>query len=184
MGDNSEAQHWELPCCFIFDFSVVKDIKRVYPFDSGAFQDGLYPSYIKHMPIGHFEAGAATNAPSKIIGAFFGDSKSYFKLRAKSDEAFNADFSPKVFDAELMALHRLSQEKSAARFDDRRFTIEVQSTTDLDLKINSPLAVIAPSPYFEDTAFLSHVENVWKSVPMPYPMFTLSDCSGGSKRYH
>ena len=91
---DAEAQHWELPCCFIFDFSVVTGIKRVYPFDSGAFNSNLYPPYINQIPLDHYDANDAPDAPSKIIGAFFGDVKSYFALAPKSEHSFNAEFSP------------------------------------------------------------------------------------------
>jgi hypothetical protein len=171
---DDEAEYWELPCCFIFDFSVVTGIKRIFPFDSGAFRDGLFPPYINQIPLEHYESSEAPDAPSKIIGAFFGDAKSYFALAPKSETSFNAEFSPGVFDAELKALHRLSREKSPKKFDDRRLTIEMQSTDDLDLRVTNPLAVIAPSPYFDDPSFLAHVEYTWKAVPLPYPTFSLS----------
>lgn len=35
--DFTESEYWELPVCFILEFSAVEDIRRVYPFDSGAF---------------------------------------------------------------------------------------------------------------------------------------------------
>jgi hypothetical protein len=173
-SDDSEAERWELPCCFIFDFATVKNVKRIFPFDSGAYKKKLYPSFINGMPIEHFEASAAPDAAQRIIGAFFGDTKSYFHLNAKDKKPFMAEFSPGAFDAELEALHRLSIEKSPATFDDRRFTIEVQTTNDLDLTVDKPLAVVAPAPYFDDADFLNHVENVWKAQPIPYSMYRLS----------
>jgi hypothetical protein len=173
-SDSSEAERWELPCCFIFDFASITNIKRVFPFDSGAHKKSLYPSFISQMPTDNFEASAAPDAPSRIIGAFFGDTKSYFHLNAKEKTPFFSEFSPGAFDAELEALHRLSSEKSPKTFDDRRFTIELQSTSDVDLTVNNPLAVIAPSPYFQDNAFLDHVQQKWKALPIPYTMYRLS----------
>src|SRR5688572_24122883 len=44
-----DAEHWQLPCCFIFDYQSIGSIKRVFPFDSGAHHNGLYPEYIGMM---------------------------------------------------------------------------------------------------------------------------------------
>jgi hypothetical protein len=71
-------------------------------------------------------------------------------------------------------LHRLSREKAPRNFDDRRFTIEMQSTNDVDLTVTNPLAVIAPMPYFDNTEFRTHVESTWKATPVAYPIYQLS----------
>jgi hypothetical protein len=172
--DGSEAEYWELPCCFIFEFASVKGIKRIFPFDSGAFRKLRYPPYIRQMDWKHFEATAAPDAVSRIIGAFFGDLRSYFSFKSKDLGSFEKEFDLRVFDAEIKALHRLSREKSPATFDDRRFTIELQSDVDLDLNVSHPLAVIAPLPYFDEPTFRNHVETTWKATPIGYPVYTLS----------
>jgi hypothetical protein len=172
--DSSEAEYWELPCCFIFDFTSVCDIRRVFPFDSGAFHRNRYPGYINQMSLAEFEASSAPETASRIIGAFFGDVRSYFALKSRNQNTFETEFSLGVFDAEIKALHRLAREKAPASFDDRRFSIEIQSSSDIDLQLTKPLAVVAPAPYFDDINFLDHVQNKWTAVPLPYPVYSLS----------
>jgi hypothetical protein len=173
-SDGSEAEYWELPCCFVFEFGAVRDVKRIFPFDSGAFAKKRYPRYINEMDLNYFEASAAPDAVSRIIGAFFGEPASYFELRSKDRGKFESEFGLRVFDAELKALHRLSRERSPTSFDDRRFSIEIQSSNGLDLKVINPLAVIAPLIYFDDPGFRYKVETDWKCMPIGYPVFTLS----------
>jgi hypothetical protein len=172
--DGSEAEYWELPCCFIFEFSSIKDISRVFPFDSGAFNAGKYPPFINQLNRDDFEASEATEPVERIIGAFFGDTKSYFSLNCKDKRSFETEFSLGVFDAEIRALHRLAIEKAPSSFDDRRFSVEMQSTIDIDLRVTKPLAVVAPMCYFDDADFRSHVENRWSAAPIGYPIYTLS----------
>jgi hypothetical protein len=173
-SDGSESEYWELPCCLVFQFTALSNIKRIFPFDSGAFAKKKYPPYINLMDINEFESCSAPNAVSRIIGAFFGDVGSYFRLRAKDRSKFEGEFPLGLFDAEIKALHRLSLERAPASFDDRRFAIEVQSAADVDLTVTHPLAVIAPLDYFDDEPFRTQVETMWKAVPLGYPMFPLN----------
>jgi len=172
--DEGETPFWELPCCFIFDFKTIGEIKRIFPFDSGAFVKGLYPSYISMMGADNFEVSAVNDAPSRIIGAFFGDAKKYLELKPKGDHAFEAEFELSPLDAEVRAIHRLALEKQASSFDDRRLTIEMQTTGDIDLTVTKPLAVIAPNVYFNDKAFLYKVETEWGAQPIGYNLHPLN----------
>jgi hypothetical protein len=126
------------------------------------------------MSLDEFEASAAPETASRIIGAFFGGVRSYFALKSRNQDAFETGFSLGVFDAEIKALHRLAREKAPASFDDRRFSIEIQSSSDIDLQLTKPLAVVAPAPYFDDINFFDHVQNKWNAVPLPYSVHPLS----------
>ena len=180
---SESAQYWELPCCFIFDFDIVKDPKRIFPFDSGAFANKKYPHYINCLKPEQFEVSAVDGAVSKLIGAFFGDTRSYFKMRSKDKIDFEREFSLTAFDAEIKALHTLSKHESSKGFDDRRFTIEMQKEGDLDLKVHRPLAVIAPAIYFDNPEFRNHVENVWCAQPIGYRTHQLSIAAYYSEIY-
>ena len=169
-----EAEYWQLPCCFVFEFSSVQKIDRIFPFDSGAFKRGRYPGYINEMELNDFEASAAPDAASKIVGAFFETTSRYFRLTNKGQEEFEKEFQLGVFDAEIKALHRLSREKSAELFYDRRFSIELQSSEVLDLTLKTPLAVIVPMTYLDDRDFRDQLESGWKCIPLGYPTYAFN----------
>jgi hypothetical protein len=173
-SDGREAEYWELPCCFIFEFATLQNIKRVFPFDSGAFHNRLYPPYLNQMRLEDFEVSSVADSVSRIVGAFFGDLPSYFALRPKDERAFEAEFNLDVFDAEIRGLHRLAREKSPTTFDDRRFSIEMQDTSTIDLLVKNPLAVIAPYNYFKNGTFRDLVTNSWRATPLGYPTYALS----------
>jgi len=171
--DSSSADHWELPCCFIFAADIIKDPSRVFPFDSGAFSKKRFPDYIGMMPRSEFEL-RIPDAPQRIIGSFFGSAKSYFLLNPKSSQIFDQEFSLSPFDAEVQAILRLAGEKTLPDFDDRRFAIEVQSKEPVNLSIDKPLAVVLPEQYLDIPAVRNMIQDVWGAEPLGYPMFSLS----------
>lgn len=173
-GGSGEASEWELPACLIFDYQILPTPKRIFPFDSGAFAKNRMPHYIGMMDRDSFDASSVPNAPERIVGAYFSDIRSYFKGKAKSTEDFQRDFSPGVFDAEIRAVHRLALESNNPNVDDRRLTVELQTDNSIDLTISSPIAVVAPLPYFENADFRDHVTNIWQAQPISYPVYSLS----------
>lgn len=172
-SDHSSAEAWELPCCFVFEASSVTSIKRVYPFDSGAFASGRYPTYIGAMPLKEFEV-SGDECIGKIIGSFFGSPSRYFKLSPKSREDFEQEFSLNPLDAELSAAIRLAAEGTPTGFDDRRFTIEVQSDSEINLGAINPIAVILPEIYLDVEGILETIEGKWNAEAIGYPIYPLS----------
>lgn len=167
------AKFWELPCCFVFEYGLSESAKRVFPFDTGAFNKRLMPSYISEMEMKSFDAGSIPNAALKIIGAFFSNSQNYYEGKAKDQAAFEAEFALHVFDHEVRAVHSLCIGEQVT-VDDRRMAVELQSSLDIDLTVVKPLAVVAPSPYFEAAEFVDVVLDQWGAEPLPYPVAPLN----------
>tara|TARA_B100000700_G_scaffold314845_1_gene402020 strand:- start:442 stop:1053 length:612 start_codon:yes stop_codon:yes gene_type:complete len=130
-SEGEEASHWQLPTCFIYDTLPNIEQMRTFPFDSGAFKQGRYPAYIRLMPIDEFEM-AGSDASDRIVEAFFGDIESYLSGTAKNEQQFSEDYEVSAFDAEVMALRRLASDGTPKSFDDRRFTIEIQTKQRID----------------------------------------------------
>lgn len=172
-SDGSEAEHWELPCCFIFDTIDENLISRIFPFDSGAYKNNLYPDYINFMPINEFET-KESRSPGRIISALYGNAASYFRGKPKNTDDFEEEFQLGVLDAEIKALRKLAGDGTPANFDDRRLTIEVQISGGIDLGIYPPTAVVLPSIYMRDPEIRDKIINEWKADPITYEMFSLS----------
>ncbi len=181
--DLSDPEYWQLPICFIFDYGAIDGVRRVFPFDTGAFQRRLYPDYINLMSREQFDCSEVSDSPSRIIGAYFGDVGSYYRLAAKDRKSFESEFALGVLDAEAKAVHRLSTERSATVFDDRRLAIEIQTSNDVLLTTNKPLAVVAPATYFDDQAILDKVEKDWGAQPLSYDVYPLNVSAYYSKIY-
>lgn len=170
--DSQTAESWELPCCFVFESDAVIDIKRIFPFDSGAFSKGLYPDYIGKIPMEKF-ISTDPNAPAKIIGSFFGDTKRYFDMTPKPRASFEQEYSLTPFDAELLAASRLASESTAKKFDDRRFSVEIQ--TEAPINVSSKLmAVIIPEVYLSINGVIEKIEGDWSAEAIGYPIYSLS----------
>lgn len=94
--------------------------------------------------MGHFE-GTGREAPGRIISAFYADAKRYFYGEVKSKKEFEDEFHLGVLEAELKALRKLAGDGTPKGFDDRRFSIEVQLSGDINLSQHPPSAVVLPS---------------------------------------
>jgi hypothetical protein len=174
-GKDAVAAEWELPCCFIFEYEAIGDIKRIFPFDSGAHHLKLYPNYIQMMDMEEFEISSINDAPARIIGAYFGDARSYFDLTPKSQRDFNDEFGLGPLDAEVRAVHKLAYDsRGDDQYDDRRLTIEIQSEANVDLKITKPLAVILPAVYLDSPDIREAIETRWEAEAITYPIMPLS----------
>jgi hypothetical protein len=174
-GDaDDEAAYWELPLCFIFAFDAISPKKRVFPFDTGAHAAGLYPNYLNMMKRDRFDAASISDAPSRIVGAFFGNTQSYFDLQPKSSQEFEKEYGLGPLEAEVRAIHRLALTPSPESFDDRRLAIEIQSDQSVDLNSATPLAVVLPIIYLDDEDVRRVVVEEWKAEPLTYPIYPLS----------
>lgn len=77
-----------LPILFILKTDLAGLIRRMFPFDSGAFSRGFYSTHLHHqMTIGDFGLDVETSTPGRLISAFFGDPVAY--LRAEPAAALD-----------------------------------------------------------------------------------------------
>ena len=106
---SQDSEYWNLPLSFVLEFDSLASPKRVFPFDSGGHSQGLTPSFISVMPLEEFEVSADPQAPQKLIGAFFETTQRYFRFKGRPSGDFYREFSLGPLDAEIHALHKLSQ---------------------------------------------------------------------------
>lgn len=164
---------WLMPICFLIKMSSLQSIKRIYPFDSGAFKSGRHPDYIKTFDIGEFEV-TGPNDPAKIVGAFFKTIRDYFSLSPKDVNQLKDEHSLTVMDHEILALRDLAEDKSLTGIDDRRFCVEIQTEDAIALTKSNVQAVILPYDYFEDPSVVQFVETHLEATPLPYDCFSLT----------
>ena len=167
---HQEAEYWELRACLVLKFSI-DGIKRIFPFDSGAFNTDRYPPFINMMEMNEFEIGGDREATHKIIGTFFTSSRNYYRLNARPKDQFEAMFDIDVLDEEIKALHRLIQIKDA-KFDDRRFAVEIQFDYDVLLSDKSPLCFILPETYLSNSSYVAALQATGADI-ISYPVYPL-----------
>lgn len=169
----ASAEYWELPICFIMNYDVIDQAKRVFPFDSGGFKNKAMPSFITSHDLNEFEISKDSEAAKKIIGTFFGNTKNYFKLKGRENIDFSSYHDISMLDTEIQSIHKLSMSGAKGK-DDRNFSIEAQIEGDVELSPSQLMAVIVPDPYLEDYEFLSRVTDNWTCDLLSYDVYPLN----------
>jgi hypothetical protein len=138
----STLDHY-LPVCIIFRRDCALELERVFPFDTGAFQEKHYESFMhQDMKLGDFALEADSSTPGRVIDLFFGSVYDY--LKAKPSRPAPAD--PSQFEANsYAALINVSGSNSV---DSRSSAIEVQITAQLKLA-NVADAIVLPSTFVD-----------------------------------
>lgn len=162
--------NWNLPIGFILKPDAVKSVKRVFPFDSGAFAKKYYGSiFHEESDISSFELTPQLVSAAKYTSAFYSDNAHYF--RGKS----NANLDLGNFDFELQGMRFLAEKpgrqitSSEVKADERASAVEVQTAESLSIK-DSLLGLIVPETLLGNTAFEDAMAqwNVDSRVIIPY----------------
>lgn len=173
-SDFYESKQWEMPICLLMPTTAIPQIKRIYPFDSGAFIAKKHPDYIRKMDISDFEAAPSADSPPRIIGAFFDSIDDFFRLKPKSADRLNKEFSLNLLDAHIMALRELAADSSLATIDDRRFAIEIQTEKQIPLNATTVDAVVLPDCYFKIDEVRNYITQELQAEILMYSTFSLA----------
>ncbi len=127
----------------------------MYPFDTGAFEAGLYDEYFdKRSELEDFELDSSLTAAQKLVSSLYTDNKEYYDGRTRK----NVEIPQRQF--EFQGLHELARipgsQSNGKKRDERSSAVEVQISESLSLK-NSVLAIILPEPYLDDPDIISAV---------------------------
>jgi hypothetical protein len=112
----------------------------MFPFDSGAFQNDFYKSYLhKRMRLGDFllEPHAAT--PGRVVGRFFVDNTSYVMGRPGATTAIDRG------QFEALSYAAIVAPGGENDLDSRGAVIEVQTDQEIELKGNVDAAIVPSS---------------------------------------
>lgn len=148
-GTNARLE-FEWPIVFVFDSNKVTDIRRVFPFDTGAFHMGLYDEFFdKKSALKDFALSPHVDSAKKLVGAFYTNNKEYYTGYSRK----NVDIPLRQFEAqgihELSRLPGVQGENSGRRRDDRSSAIEFQVGASISFK-TALLGLLLPEPYLDD----------------------------------
>lgn len=133
---NSTLNHM-MPLCFIINNNAVTTIKRIIPFDSGAF-DGYSDHLHKSMTREEFQLTPSKEAINKTVDYFFAGNDLYFNGVAKKEIIFD----PIHFQIE--SYHSIITNGSKSNVDDRKASLEVQLDYSIAVNKSNIEAVILP----------------------------------------
>lgn len=138
---------WQLPTVFVMRFSTPPPIKRIFPFDSGAFSSHRMPSYLTAFPLENFALGNDLDQIGRMISLYFDTPQRYIERRSFDDDRLKEQHLLSMSHAEILAVAKLYREGSTKNCDDRAAAIELQVEEDIPLMKQNLLGVVLPEEY-------------------------------------
>ena len=176
LGNNARLE-FEWPVVFIFHPDKISSIKRLFPFDTGAFSIGLYESFFdRKARLDDFSLEPSLEAARTVVSAFYVDQKEYFLGSTRK----NIDLPIRQFEAQgLFELARLPGDQSQATKsggrDERSSAIEIQVSEPIAFK-DALLAIVLPEAYLDDAEVKAALSRWGVQIVETYP--SLHNTSG------
>jgi hypothetical protein len=171
--DTENPSPWQLPSVFVMRFAAPPPVKRIYPFDSGAFARHRFPDYITTFEMTNFELGPDQDQIGRLISLYFESPKRYIERKAVDQEKLTEEHVLSMSHAEILALGRLYREGSANKYDDRAAALEIQINEDIPLTKANLLGVVVPDEYLR-TAGVKESLSSLTNIIEGYQLFPLS----------
>ena len=151
------------PICFVFRPGTLwKWAKRIYPFDTGASQRGLYePDISRHDALGSYSVLPALESARKIVGCFFETEEQYLSNKPRLGLSFSAA------EAEAQSYYELINGGGDPECDDRCSAVEIQLAEHLDIR-QDIMAIVLPTCFLEDEVLTETITKVWRAIPLTY----------------
>lgn len=168
-----QPKDWQLPFVLVLKRTCLLNVKRIFPFDSGAFFSNRLPRYLSDFKVdGYDVAPNGSAAIDLLIDIFFGGDEDYLHARARPFDEVKHRRKLGVGHSEIQALCAMYN-RDQVRADDRAFAIEIQS--DQDVAISDHLVgVVMPRPYFDDPELKQRLKDISKLQVRSYDVFPLS----------
>lgn len=153
-----------LPSAFIIRLDPKKaDIRRVFPFDSGAFKGDRFSSFFHpDMKIDDFLLPGGELAAQKCVQTFYASNKSY------QSESPIKDLSYPQANFHVDSYKELISSGSTDAIDHRRSAIEFQIGDDVNLGDHEVIAVIIPESLMDDKEWVKLIRTACQVEPLPY----------------
>jgi len=151
------------PICFVFKpGTVCKKAKRLYPFDTGASQHGMYePAIKKTEALAVYPVAAVIESARKISKCFFDTDEKYLSNDSLAGLVFPST------ENEAKSYYELINGGGDPDCDDRCSAVEIQVADDIDLRADI-MAVVLPTCFLDDAVLLNAVVKQWRAVPLTY----------------
>jgi hypothetical protein len=157
-----------LPVSFIIKSDAINLIKRIAPFDTGAFNGDLFRRHLHpKMKVNQFFLTPEKKAIAKTIGYFFQDNSQYFSGKPKPDIELDK------MDFELESYYLIIEDKTISKADDRKSTIEVQLTKEIELSDSTIEAIILPECLLSCPIIEDIIRNEIRAELIPYESYCI-----------
>lgn len=154
------------PITFIIKSNSICDIKRIAPFDTGAFSNNLYQNFMHSgMRLDNFLLSPNIDNIPKFIAFFFGTNDAYFNGEPKSEIYYDE------MDFEIESYFQLIRAAWITKADDRKATVEVQIKQDFCITKHVIEAIVIPSHLASSRFVQDTVIEEWGAEVIKYKSF-------------
>lgn len=160
---HENPKDWQLPFVLILKSTCLLNMRRIYPFDSGAFFSGRFPAYLSDFEAEGYELAAqGSPAIDLIIDIFFGNDVDYLHGKAKPVDEVKQRRKLTVRHSEIQALCAMYN-RDQVTADDRSLAIEIQSGSDVSIT-DHLIGIVMPRPYFDDKGLKERLRAINKRI--------------------
>jgi hypothetical protein len=151
------------PVAFVLKFDPsAHQLKRVYPFDTGAFIADLYSKYLHtNLRLSDFELQADIAEAQRCVKTFFVSNEAYERDRPISVPYPASNFAVDCFS-------KLIMNGGEDDIDDRRSCVELQLGAAVSLRDSVIHAVVVPECLLDDPEFVELVRSTCRVEPLGY----------------
>ena len=176
------SDYWLMPIVFILETPNIFP-KRIFPFDSGAFAQGLFGTTHDDFSLDDYLVTSDNlNPVRKIIDVFFGDNDQYLSFKPKAVDQLTMEFNLKSTDFIIKSLAALYAKGTTNDFDDRVGCIEIQY--DQPIEINSILkGIVLPEDWILQSTEIEDALQSLGCLVETYPVYPISRSNYYSKIY-
>lgn len=169
---DGQASWWQCPVVFVLRGLDDLSVKRIYPFDTGAFSQ-RFPDYITVFSRDDFSLGADTTQIGRLIAAFYGSTERYLKAQTKTLAEISSEVALTPRHMQIQALLQLYSEPAPRDFDDRAKTVEVQIGGDIEITNDKLLGVVLPQTFLNDPEVVAYFSDLGCQV-RTYPIYPIN----------
>ncbi|RWO46331.1 hypothetical protein [Mesorhizobium sp.] len=168
-----KPKDWQLPFVLILKSACLVNMRRVFPFDSGAFFSGRLPKYLSEFkPEGYELSTQGSEAIDLLIDIFFGSDSDYLHGKARPFDEVKQRRKLGIRHSEIQALCAMYN-RDQVTADDRSLAIEVQSESDVAIN-DHLLGIVMPRPYFDDNPLKTRLRAIKGLEIRQYDVWALS----------
>ncbi|WP_232631049.1 hypothetical protein [Methylobacterium sp. Leaf118] len=158
--DITNPGDWELPMAFVMRFPKPPKIKRIFPFDSGAFANKRFPTYITMFKINRFDISGDQRNIGRLISLVYRTPTQYFERRPSGHEEIKREHDLLPRHQEILAVSKLALENASHQMDDRAAAIEVSVEEDITLLQEHLVGIVMPEEYEREKELWAHLKSL------------------------
>jgi hypothetical protein len=153
-----------MPMCFIVNSDVVRSMKRLLPFDSGAFH--RYKDFMHGaMTLDQFRLTPVLDSCDKVVNFCYGNNDAYFMSNAKKEIIYDqAHF-------QLTSYHSIISSEHKMDLDDRKASLEAQLEVPIAINNINIEAIILPKMLADSEEFKCIITDRLNIKMIPYDNF-------------